>query len=606
MNHSCLLFRLFLIIKLEVSLMIKINTLILVSSLISTTAFADFETAEEHASYIIGLMENAPVVGEIITVGDEFGCDYKTISEALSNSEPNDEIRIQSDTYIENLNMTHPVNLTGGFASCADAEEGLNDGNKAVVNPVSPDEAGLSLSWDYEDATFVNIKNLEFVNSKKIGVEILNQGDDSLVHFTHTGILNSAGYGLNVSSGNVLIDNSEFIGNSVGVRCSALGTKLLLHTNVLIEGNVNNEFGGGIGAECFTTLFSGVTLNENQAERGGGIFVGLQKQLNIYGSQYCKNNICFGEIDGSVVLSKNKSTSGGGGLYLWNKAVAKVVNAYFVDNFSIDGGGAVFLDSNAEFYGSTINQESCSETYCSAYKGNKADHGGAFFLSNGSTVAISNAYFAGQRAGEGLIVYMQNVSNFITGFTVEGSLFTNNGSNGEGFYADSSMFGLSGNDSFYTGLRILKSTIADNHYVDHVVQNFGVTFEMLSTIVRDSGSIYFELFDTDAESKFDCVIAHELNSLVGATRSEESSEPGFVDPDNGDYHLVQDALAQDYCDDAIQSTAKDIDGESWNFDDESVDNEHGAHDVGFDELCVISVPDDLIFSSSFEDQLSCE
>jgi predicted outer membrane repeat protein len=145
--------------------------------------------------------------------------------------------------------------------------------------------------------------------------------------------------------------------------------------DVFINGNTSTNDGGGIYINAGTLDFSGGwTLRENTAGgSGGGVAVLGSATAEFRADRY------------SLVYFNRAQGGHGGFLYLNNNTTVKLyatagAEMYVYANHASDNGGALYADSNGYFdvYGQ-VN-----------FDRNRADHGGAIYLSNGSRVWLDD------------------------------------------------------------------------------------------------------------------------------------------------------------------------------------------------------------------------
>ena len=180
-------------------------------------------------------------------------------------------------------------------------------------------------------------------------------------------------------------DNSIHVVNASNVTSSAVLDGFTIragNANGALFGSQALGFGGGIFSRASQATFRNLILEENNASRGGGLFVD----------------------DSSFHILENVD---------------------FIDNTTAGDGGAVFNEGNVAFFGSTFTRNSA------------ADDGGAFFNSRGD-IYIEGSEFDSNQAGSrgGAIVLENNFSGSNTNNEriINSVFFNNQGSDAGAIY----------------------------------------------------------------------------------------------------------------------------------------------------------------------------
>lgn len=255
-----------------------------------------------------------------------------------------------------------------------------------------------------------NILNslLVFVEVNGVGV----YGNDTIVDIENISIdgnlnqsasLNVPGGGMYLggsASGN-RINNCRFTNNSAidgGGLYSAL-TEVITITNSLFDTNMAEDNGGGIN--CKPILYGGLTIINNVAARGGGIYLSAdqptQSIINALpsiisentasgfgGAIYCGSNAT--SLFDNITI-QNNTASVGGGLYLTN-GINTISNCFINSNTVTNAGGGIICD------GGTININN------SIISNNSATNSGGGLRTNGTT-NITNTIIQSNTAANG-------------------------------------------------------------------------------------------------------------------------------------------------------------------------------------------------------------
>jgi predicted outer membrane repeat protein len=178
---------------------------------------------------------------------------------------------------------------------------------------------------------------------------------------------------LTIQGGSSLTNNSSL--NDVGGAIAASGTPTINISDSLLGQNSAATHGGAIYINAGTLDFSGGwTLRENTAGGSGGAVAALgSATTNFRAGRY------------SLVYFNRAQGGHGGFLYLGSATTARLyatagAQMYVYANHASDNGGALYADNNGYFdiYGQV------------AFDRNRADHGGAIYLSNGSRVWLDD------------------------------------------------------------------------------------------------------------------------------------------------------------------------------------------------------------------------
>lgn len=523
-----------------------------------------------------------------VTVGAGDTCDYDSIQAAITGNLSN-TIRIASDkAYIEAITI-HNKNLTmtGGYASCANAESNLTDLSKA---PISGTDSGTLITISGNDQVRdINLRHLALGNGD---VAISSTADANIV-MNDLVIINNNDAGVFLFGGdNTVTMEDVFINGNEGSAVICLGENnvVAIQGDSEISDNESAGVGGGlaISGECKANVYAPTVISNNTAAtHGGGVYVEDGALVNLRGVE-----VSYNQAD-----ANSDNDGEGGGLYV--KDALSIVNATNVtfEGNSAYSGGAVSASENGRFTSYSENTQSnpCNTPgKCSQYKGNSAQsRGGVLNATSEGQIKVLHA----EITGNGLLGQPGLVANAALNgsVTIEGSMIVKNG--GEDLPGSSlfNVMGLGANNE--PSITLNHVTVADNHVSDEVIRNYQGVFNMYASIVQDDVDV-INAISPDSQS-FECVMAHEIVSISGGGTVTEN-DPEFINPSASNYHLKPSSPAIDYCYDAEPLTVElgyDIDFENRNYDDPNVDDLHGHYDIGADEY---RWDNDLIFMNGFE------
>ena len=253
------------------------------------------------------------------------------------------------------------------------------------------------------------------------------------------------------SQGNLTIDSSDFIGNSVnetdastsgGDGGAIYGSGTLTVKNSLFENNSSAGVsgtaptGGAIRFRGNASIYN-TDFISNTSEQGGAVYLDAG-----------------GIIDGST-FSNNSAASGGAiAVGVISAADLTLSNSIFTGNSANGYGGAIYsnyagssLDISNSIFGGTGNGE-----------GNTANHGGAIYIGQSGTHTIDASQFVNNSAAEvGGAIYNATGSDLtVTNSVFEGNRTTNT-------VSDSTIYAQGG--AIYTqgNLTIDNSSFSNNH-----------------------------------------------------------------------------------------------------------------------------------------------
>jgi hypothetical protein len=148
---------------------------------------------------------------------------------------------------------------------------------------------------------------------------------------------------------------------------------------------------------------------------------------------------------------------------------------------------------------------------------------------------------------------------------------------------------------------LIHNTIADNIVgsAGHLIGGFdNLDIRAYANIFWESQGGVFSVqpWDSDTVGQVYCAVAFETSDLPPDNTAVIDADPRFRDPDSGDYHLIPNSPALDFCDqDGYTPAHGDMDDESRPSDWPFVANGRGPYDLGADESF-----DRTLFGDGFE------
>ncbi|PKL16415.1 MAG: hypothetical protein CVV49_16355 [Spirochaetae bacterium HGW-Spirochaetae-5] len=242
------------------------------------------------------------------------------------------------------------------------------------------------------------------------------------------------------------ITNSFFYGNVSDTHGGAIfvsnGSQMCTMNNTIFDGNkatAANGYGGGIFAYSSLT-FDGCTIEDNSANRGGGVYSeDSSAPLNSLTITNC-------------TITDNTATgvnNWGGGIRAYNLSSLSLINTVLTLNNAGSGGGANFEDiNNLTIRGCSFGEKGNSNVNTAV------GYGGALFVAASDTVIDRTAFYGNSSSLLGGAIFFQQNSE---AFTIANSLFCSNKATGSSGYGGG-IYVITG----VTSNKILNTTFYDN------------------------------------------------------------------------------------------------------------------------------------------------
>lgn len=389
---------------------------------------------------------------------------FKTISEAVKNTNEGDEVLVTADTYNERINLITSVVIKGGYDSSFQNIEG-----KTIL--------------DGENLT--NLVNTGFCNLEMSNFELKNVS--SVISDTD-GAMTSSGLSL-------YLDNVDFLNNTATVA----GAGLIANCRSITLNSCkfcSNVVSDGIGAGAVLMALSEININNtvferNTAKSGSAIMLLGTPTLCVTNSTFTKNE---SKQYGTLYIENNASdvTYGNVKFLAYDLfANSSFVNSTFANNDMVSPSG---LANKTKKYGGVVIYASFSSTApvlniahttmtgnSSTFTGsNKANYGGSTIRVYNGTMNLMNNIIAGNYSeGSYADVYIDETSvlkkdsyNLITAAT------TSN------FTLSTSDFTAESYDACMANLpATLDGMVTDGKFTANVVDNGGLTptIKLIST-----------------------------------------------------------------------------------------------------------------------------
>ncbi len=538
---------------------------------------------------------------------------------------------VNSETYNENIVIDdRNISIIGGFATCADAANGIRNPNaKSIINGSTNTQSTIRI---FGDTVFhsVNLTGLDITGGTSNtlgGGGILAFGASVQIVLRNSFIHNNfgrfgGGIGILASSTrtNLFAFDTTISTNEAddggGLYCNHTGSGLKpiieFDENSLIANNSAINGGGAFLTNgCNLKTYAGIHLS-TASQNGGGIYADNGAKVILYGHEECDLFGCKSNNISPVILNNNKSLFDGGGAYISGVGTELSIYAGEIQGnkagtnkdqtlFAAGNGGGFYVSDGATLNVKRLTKECWDQRSCNLFDGNYPGlagsigrgEGGAIY-NNNSTVNIEHTQFVNHL---GYSPFLYGIgANSIT--NMNSSVIANNG--GTVLHLDNTFTTTKFLSRLVDGaiFNIYHSTIADNEVTFSLFRmenSLGNTARMATSIVSPHSLSFdkpvFGLFS--ALASIDCTIVYEDASATSSFFSTVA-DPMFIADSNYRIDPIN-SPAVDYCF-ANHSNLPDIDFESRGIDVNKTNN-FGPYDIGADE---VQKPNEM-FSDGFED-----
>lgn len=596
--------------------------------------------------------DNTKGAAVVATIGGDGGCHFNSSVRATPIQDAIDwsavtytELRIVEDVYDEeNITLNdRDMVIKGGYATCADA---INDvmsdpdsldtiiQSSTDTNPVFRIEGNSTGN----NVSFFNLTIRNSGASNWYGGAMRINDADAYISINKVAMSNNTGLrgGAIAVTGNagdaaVVLNRVQINGNTAtqggGLYCNNPNATLTINassgkTHGVYSNTATAGDGGGALIEngCVLTAYQGTQeLNlfgddyrgfafNKATGHGGGLAVLSGATANLYGRNTCVpfnqlwlclsgNNTEPVSMFFNTADSDDDSDGRGGAIYvsgLGSEVLAE--NVYIAANFARDGAGIAAENSATATIKTAFENEagpiSCWQPgACTDFNSNLAEiAGGAFYAETAAVVNVFNAQVRNHRANAGVAGYVRDNNSIID---VEGSVFFNNGDDGDGNYNDLYLFrAFQGGES-----KLQYSTVGENKVTSRFFGNNDARIYLANSIIYDPDGVdIYTVSGNNTPTQFgNCLIVHEDQSPIATDMY--TLDPQFEDVGDNDYRLKDGSPAIDMCGHQwISPTVPDMDGNLRPIDLPGIGNLHGADDAGAFEVTV----SDIIFKDGFE------
>ncbi|MBN1192064.1 MAG: DUF11 domain-containing protein, partial [Dehalococcoidales bacterium] len=297
--------------------------------------------------------------------------------------------------------------------------------------------------------------------------------------------------------------------------------------------------GGGMRNENSSPVVTNCTFSGNWVKYGGGGMCNISSDTILINCTFssnsadCGGGICNYSSDPALTgctFSGNSAGHDGGGMYN-NDSSPTATSCAFSGNSTYEGGGMYNNSSDPTLTGCT-------------FSGNSVYYSGGGMFNNYSTPTVTNCIFSGNSANHG-----GGIFNVSSGPTVTNCTFY-------------------GNSAEYCGGGLY-------FYANHELYPAKVTNCILWDDIPD------EIYNLDTTPTVSYSDVYQNSGIYTGT-GNINSDPLFVDPDNGDFHLQYDSP----CIDSGTNSAPSIPAEDFEGDGRILDGDGDSTatvDMGVDE-----------------------
>lgn len=518
---------------------------------------------------------------------------FTDLAIALDHSNPGDTILIAGGTYTapaEGYLVPPGLEIYGGYAGCQAPDPSERDTERYETVLVAQPNGALVLRGFYlgSDSPSGDLwDGLVFSDSPDYGVFL---GGTVKLTIRNCRVENNLGTGIFsiAANGEISIEETVISNNEYGgvVAHFYSGGQLFIDKCTFLENEASATRSGGLTTvNCDVVITKSLFESNLSSDYGGGaVSLGVHDQVG-HRIEACefRNNTANNYNDGGAihnnghwwtnveikdcVFAQNQAFRGGA----VKLGCGKIVECKFKDNAAVHGGAAA---------GDLVDFEDCQ------FKNNLAGNGGAVMLQAGG--AFNQCTFAGNQATQGgaffghadFIVNSQFTSN--SAIANGGALHVS-----EGFESLQILNSIFDHNSATSGAGIFASSVNTNAPLDSIeiincalignsaIEYGGGLFAYGQVVGLIGNSILWGNHVDDIESSIEMAQLHVArahtfnvwNSCIEgldefAGNSNIGDDPGFFDPDAGDYQLTWNSPCIDSGNNRlVQADYLDLDGD---------------------------------------------
>jgi len=351
-------------------------------------------------------------------------------------------------------------------------------------------------------------------------------------------------------------ENINFNGKNIILR-STDPTSPTVVANTIIDGRSTDSVVKFLGTESPSCVLTGFTITNGYSANGGGIN-GNSTKATIQHCNIITNTTygldsdghggglfdCDGIIQNNTISSNSARYGKGGGLF---NCDGTIQNNTISSNWANADGGGLYncggtvqnntISGNSSRHQSGGGLYGCGGTILNnTITGNSASlWGGGLCKCNGT---VQNNTISGNLGSNG--AGLSNCSGTIRNNIISGNL----GSKGGGLYDCGGTIlnnTIAGNSAQYGGgLYICSGTIQNNTIAGNSASFAGglgvCRGSIINCIIWENPTTFGSQFDVCSTPSYSCI-----RGWTGGGRGNISSDPKFIDPHNGNYHLAHDS-----------------------------------------------------------------
>ncbi len=357
---------------------------------------------------------------------------FTTLAEAAAAAVGGETVQVCPGTYAGTTTFTVPITIVGIAGA---------DTTGSPVRPIL-DGGGGGTTLHLEGAGS-RVEGLAITGGTRSGILAGLGADVELVDLEVYDNIGEYGGGIQFSPEGGTLEDSvvhDNIAQEDGGGVYGYGSITL--SRVELSNNVAGNWGGGMTLGTAGSLdLADVTIADNTAERGGGLFAREDTVVSATGTTWIDGNSASASGGGVYLyrtdwtggrISGNSAVDSGGGLYVYDggsvvgldidgntantgggafvSGVLALESVQVLDNSAnTDGGGLYLLDATASLDGTTVS-------------GNDAPDGGGVYLQDSS---LTGGTIAGNEADNGGGVFLYNVEATTTA-TLDGTRVEDN------------------------------------------------------------------------------------------------------------------------------------------------------------------------------------